>query len=74
MLGEAQNALEKYIERRSADVEGLYYLGRVYKEKGENEKAREMFTEAVQSAKASPDFRRRNTKQWMRLAEKELRS
>ncbi|MEP6849572.1 MAG: tetratricopeptide repeat protein, partial [Acidobacteriota bacterium] len=72
MLAEAQNALEKYIERRSADVEGLYFLGRVYKEKGETEKARELFTEAVESAKVSPDFRRRSTKQWSRLAEKEL--
>jgi len=74
MLGEAQDALEKYVDRRSADVQGLYYLGRVYKNKGKTEKAREMFADAVQSAKASPDFRRHSTKQWLRLAEKELKS
>ena len=74
MLTEAQDALEKYVDRRSADVQGLYYLGKVYKEKGETEKAREMFEEAIRSATASPDFRRQSTKQWMRLAEKELRS
>jgi len=31
MLDEARDALEKFVERRSADVEGLYYLGKVLK-------------------------------------------
>lgn len=72
MLTEARDALEKFVDRRSVEVEGLYYLGRVYKAQGEPEKAREMFEEAIQSAKTSPDFRRRNTKQWSKLAQKEI--
>ena len=74
MHAEARDALEKYVERRSADVEGLYYLGKVLKKQGESERAREMFEQAVSSAKASPDFRRRTTRQWNKLAEKELRA
>jgi tetratricopeptide (TPR) repeat protein len=74
MHAEARDALEKYVDRRSGDVEGLYYLGKVLKAQGEMEKAREMFDQAVLSANASPDFRRRNTRQWSKLAEKELRA
>jgi tetratricopeptide (TPR) repeat protein len=72
MLGEARDALEKFTIRRSADVEGLYYLGKVLKAKGEPEKAREVFEQAIQSANASPDFRRRDTKHWSKLVQKEL--
>jgi tetratricopeptide (TPR) repeat protein len=72
MLGEARDALEKFANRRSADVEGLYYLGKVLKAQGESERAREIFEQAIQSANASPDFRRRGTKHWRKLAQKEM--
>jgi Tfp pilus assembly protein PilF len=72
MLTEAENALEKFVERRPVDSEGLYYLGKVYKAKNEPDKAREMFAQAVESAKISPDYRRRNLKHWSKLAEKEI--
>ena len=64
--------LEKYTERRSADVEGLYYLGKVLKAQGESQRASEVFADAVANAKASPNYRRRNTSQWSKLAQKEL--
>jgi hypothetical protein len=72
MLAEAHEALEKYVERRPVDSEGLYYLGKVFKAQGENEKAREMFEQAIESAKTSPDYRRRELKYWSKLAQKEL--
>ena len=73
MLAEAREALEKFVDRRSFDAEGLYYLGRVLKQQGETEKAREMFEQAVESAKTSPEFRRRdNIRHWSKLARKEL--
>lgn len=72
MLGEAREALEKFAARRSADVEGLYYLGKVLKAQGETEKAREIFEQAIQSANASPDFRRRGAKRWSKMAQKEI--
>lgn len=72
MLAEARNPLETFVERRPVDSEGLYYLGKVLKAQGEPEKAREMFTEAIESAKTSPDYRKRELKHWSKLAEKEL--
>ena len=72
MLTEARQALEKYIERRPVDAEGLYYLGKVLKSQGENDKAREVFEQAIESAKSSPDYRRREIKNWGKLAQKEI--
>jgi tetratricopeptide (TPR) repeat protein len=72
MLVEARDALEKFVERRSADVEGLYYLGKVLKAQGETERAAEIFREAVESAQASPDYHRSRTKHWSKLAQKEI--
>jgi tetratricopeptide (TPR) repeat protein len=72
MYAEAHDALEKFVERRPVDAEGLYYLGKVFKEQNETEKAREMFERAVESAKTSPDYRRRELRQWSKLAQKEI--
>jgi tetratricopeptide (TPR) repeat protein len=72
MLNEARQALEKYVERRSVDAEGLYHLGKVLKAQGETERAREMFEHAIESAQTSPDYRRRELRYWSKLAEKEF--
>lgn len=72
MFSEARNALETFVERRPYDPEGLYYYGKVLQGLGENEKARKQFEKAIESAKNSPDFRRREQRQWSKLAEKEL--
>jgi Tfp pilus assembly protein PilF len=72
MLAEAHEALEKYVERRPVDSEGLYYFGKVLKSEGKTEKAREMFEQAIESAKNSPDYRRRELNQWSKLAQKEI--
>ena len=72
MLVEAHEALEKFVTRRAFDAEGLYYFGKVLKARGETEKAREMFLEAIESAKTSPNYRYRELKQWSKLAQKEI--
>ncbi len=72
MLPEACEALEKFVARRPADAEGLYYLGKVYKARGEDAKARERFEQAIEAATNSPDFRRRDLRYWSKLAQKEI--
>jgi tetratricopeptide (TPR) repeat protein len=72
MLKEAGDALEKFVDRRAVDPEGLYYLGRVLKAKGDNDRAREMFEQAVDAARTSPYFRSKQLGQWSKLAQKEL--
>ncbi len=72
MFNEAREALEKFVERRPVDSEGLYYLGKVFKAQGETAKAREMFEQAIETATNSPDFRRRDLRYWSKLAQKEI--
>lgn len=72
MPAQAREALEKFVERRGYDPEGLYRLGAVLKMQGETENAREMFIEAVEAARTSPDHRRREAMHWGKLAKKEL--
>jgi Flp pilus assembly protein TadD len=72
MLDEAREALEKFVERRSADVEGLYYFGKVLKAQGEYDRASAIFAEAIDSAKTAPDYHRNRTRHWSKLAKKEI--
>ena len=72
MLAEAYDALEKFTTRRPVDPEGLYYLGKVLKARGEHDRSREMFAAAIESARTSPYFRTRQLGQWARLAQKEI--
>jgi Tetratricopeptide repeat len=72
MYKEAREALEKYVTRRSSDAEGLYYLGKVLQMQNESEKARETFEQSIEAAKTSPDYRRRELRQWIKLAQKEI--
>ncbi len=72
MLAEAREALEKFVAHRPVDAEGLYYLGKVLKAQGESDKARETFRQAVESARNSPDYRRRELRYWSKLAQKEI--
>ena len=72
MYNEAADALEKFVDRRPVDPEGLYYLGRVLKARGDSDRAREMFEQAIDSVKSSPAYRQREIRKWKKMAEKEL--
>lgn len=72
MLAEAREALEKFAVRRPFDAEGLYYLGKVLKAQSEHRMARDIFSQAIESVKTSPIYRRREVRYWSKLAEKEI--
>ncbi|HEX8636865.1 MAG TPA: tetratricopeptide repeat protein, partial [Pyrinomonadaceae bacterium] len=72
MLDEAADALGKFTARRPVDAEGLYYFGKTLKARGETERAREVFEQAIESAQSSPDYRRRQLQYWGKLARKEI--
>jgi tetratricopeptide (TPR) repeat protein len=71
---EARAALEKYVDRRSYDPEGLYYLGETLARLGEPQTAREMFERAVEAVNTNPYTRHGHIRKWRKLAEKQLRS
>jgi tetratricopeptide (TPR) repeat protein len=72
MYNEAANALEKFVDRRPVDPEGLYYLGRTLKAQGNSDRAREMFEQAIDSVNSSPAYRQREIRKWKKMAEKEI--
>jgi tetratricopeptide (TPR) repeat protein len=73
MLNEACDALDRYIERRSYDPEGLYYLGDVLQRQGNPGRAREMFERCIESVRTMPYYRRREVNKWSKLAQDKLK-
>ena len=69
---EAREFLEKFVERRPFDPEGLYYLGNTLKNLNLNDQAREMFQRCVEAVQTSPDYRRGQQRKWARLAQKQI--
>ncbi len=71
---EARPALEKYVERRPYDPEGLYWLGKALGALGEQGAARESFTRCVEAAKTAPSYRGNAVRRWGRMAAGELKN
>jgi tetratricopeptide (TPR) repeat protein len=72
MLQDARQALEKYVERRQYDPEGLYYFGETLRNLGEAERAQETYKQCVQAVKTMPYYRRNEVSKWSRLAQAKL--
>lgn len=71
---EARQFLEKFIERRPFDPEGLYLLGQTLTAQGEQAAAQEMFRRCVEAVQTSPDYRRGVQRKWAKLAKIQLRA
>ena len=69
----ARTVLERFVENRPYDAEGLHRLGLAHKGLGDSEKARELFERSVEAARTAPDHRQREVRPWRREAERELR-
>src|SRR5215470_14267191 len=72
MYQEAHQALEKYVERRPYDPEGLYHFGETLRCTGEMQRANEMYKQCVLAVKTMPYYRRNEVSKWSRLAQAKL--
>jgi tetratricopeptide (TPR) repeat protein len=72
MHQEAHQALEKYVDRRPYDPEGLYHFGETLRNLGDAERAQEMYKQCVQAVKTMPYYRRNEVSKWSRLAQAKL--
>ncbi len=68
----AREELERYIERRPYDPEGLYYMGTVMAALGRDAEARGLFQRTIEAARAAPAYLQRQAARWSRLAQKQL--
>ncbi len=72
MYQEAFQALEKYVDRRPYDPEGLYHLGETLRNLGDTQRAQEMYKQCIQAVKTMPYYRRNEVSKWSRLAQAKL--
>ena len=72
MFADAKEALEKFIDRRPYDPEGLYYYGKTLEQLEQREQAREMFSRCVEAVKTMPSYRYREQRKWNKLAKDRL--
>ena len=71
---DALQQLEVYTDRRPYDPEGLYYHGFALEKTDEVSRARQMYERAIEAARTAPQYRRRYTAKWSRLAQKQLQN
>jgi len=71
-LANARAMLERYVEKRPYDPEGLCLLGQTLKKLGDKDKARDVLRQCVDAAKTAPDYRRGELRRWRKRAEAEL--
>jgi hypothetical protein len=69
---EAKDALEKFVERRAYDPEGLYYYGKTLEQLGREQEAREVFNRCLEAVRTMPDYRRSDQRRWRKLAQERL--
>ncbi len=72
MFDDAENALEKFIDRRPYDPEGLYYLGKTLEQLGKRDEAREIFNRCIEAVQTMPSYRYREHRKWDKLARERL--
>jgi hypothetical protein len=72
MYQEAHQALEKYVDRRPYDPEGLFHFGETLRNLGADQRAQEMYKQCIQAVKTMPYYRRNEVSKWSRLAQAKL--
>jgi tetratricopeptide (TPR) repeat protein len=73
-VAEAQAALEKYVDRRPYDPEGLYWYGKTLRRLGRAAEAAEVFERAIEAVNTMPHHRIGKVRGWSRQAAAELKT
>ena len=73
MFKEAKDALEKFLDRRPYDPEGLYYCGKTLEQLAQRDEAREIFNRCIEAVKTMPSYRYREHRRWDKLAREQLK-
>jgi tetratricopeptide (TPR) repeat protein len=68
---DAVTELERFLERRPYDAEGLYYYGQALEGLGKMKEAREAYERAIEAANLAPRYLRQVAGRWGRMARKQ---
>jgi hypothetical protein len=74
MLDDAREALERFVERREYDAQGLYLIGETLLKLKQPEAARSMFERCIEAASTTPYYRRGDVRRWSKLAQRQVRT
>jgi tetratricopeptide (TPR) repeat protein len=69
---DAREALERFLERRPTNAEGLYLLGATLAALGHGEEARERMRAAIEVVRTAPPYKYRLERRWLTEAEEFL--
>lgn len=71
--GDARDALEKFLDRRTNDPEGLYLIGRAYAGLGDQQEANSSMQACIDAVKTAPAYKYRTEKRWLNEAQQFLK-
>lgn len=72
-FGDARDALEKFLDRRNNDPEGLYLIGRAYAGLGDTQEATSSMQACIEAVKTAPAYKYRMEKRWLNEAQQFLK-
>ena len=70
---DAREALEKFLDRRPNDPEGLYLIGRAHAGLGDNQEAASSMQACIEAVKTAPAYKYRTEKRWLHEAQQFLK-
>ena len=71
--GDARDALEKFLDRRPNDPEGLYLIGRAHAGLGDQQEAASSMQACIDAVKTAPAYKYRTEKRWLNEAQQFLK-
>ena len=72
-FGDARNALERFLDRRNNDPQGLYLMGRAYAGLGDQQEAASSMQACIEAVKTAPAYKYRMEKRWLNEAQQFLK-
>ena len=73
-FADAQDALQRFLDKRSSDPEALYLMGRASAGLGHTREAVEWMTACVEAVRTAPAYKYRADKRWLNEAQQFLRT
>ena len=70
---DAREALEKFLDRRTNDPQGLYLMGRAHAGLGDNQEAASSMQACIEAVKTAPAYKYRTEKRWLNEAQQFLK-
>jgi tetratricopeptide (TPR) repeat protein len=71
---DARDALERFLDNRPSDPEGLYLMGRAYAALGQRREATSSMQACIEAVKTAPAYKYRADKRWLNEAQQFIKS